>query len=147
MVFYFALSSSGAMPKIQEHLQSLSEVAIPESEAAVTVLRDLIQAPMRSGEVAFADFHQVVALVALVKICCDATSQEDSIFTMSDEAGLPVFFDRDEDWRAYLTQCSAIPAERMEEAQDLFVAYGVMSPILDLSTLAMASTAADDFCL
>lgn len=148
MLFYFALSSSAVLPQVQALIEPMLDVGEAEAVDAVHIIKGIIESAMRAGEVLSDNFHQVVALFALVKICRDQSPSGDTLVSMSDELGVPVRFDRDEDWRSYLVKQNVIPEDRMDEAQDLFVAYGAMSPILDLSTLAQATTVGmDDFCL
>jgi hypothetical protein len=147
MKFYFALAASSQRPDALAIIEPMLDVGGVASANAVGSIKNIIESPMMAGSVECDDFHEVVALFALVKICRDLKAEE-PLINMSDDAGVPVFFDRDEQWRRYLVEQSVISEDRIVEAQDLFVAYGAMMPILDLSTLGLASPVSEnDFCM
>lgn len=147
MKFYFSLGSAQSLPAVETIIERMLGVGGEEQQSALADIKGVLKSAMNAGYVDKSNHHQVVALFALIMLSSTDDQNGERQLSLSDDEGQPIAFHRDDEWRNYLDAQGVIAVDRKEEAEEIFVAYGAMQPIMDLSMLGLASTDSEsEFC-
>jgi hypothetical protein len=143
--FYFALSAASGAPRALSLLQPWLEGAKGELQTALLDVKGVLTSAMQADQIGGDKFHHVLVVFALSMATRSLT---DDGVTVADNDGQPILFDKPDEYRKYLFDAGVVSEERYQEAWDIFVDFGVMTPKLDLDVLMDAPAADDatDFC-
>lgn len=146
MKFYYGLSSPAKKPEVMTLLQQLSAVGGEKPQAAAQEVINRLNDSFSSADVDTDSFYQCLVVFAVAMAIREQSSEP--CFDLSDENGSTIEFSKEGQWHDYMRQTKAIPDDRVAEAHEILLAYGVVRPMLDLSGLAAVETeSAGDFCL
>ncbi|MGI0646950.1 hypothetical protein ACRCPS_18195 [Pseudomonas aeruginosa] len=146
MKFYYGLSSPAKKPEVMTLLQQFSAVGGEKPQAAAQVIIDRLTGPFAGSEVDTDSFYQCLVVFAVAMAIREQSSEP--CFDLSDENGTTIEFSKEGQWHDYMRQTKAIPDDRVAEAHEILLAYGVVRPMMDLSGLAAVEIeSAGGFCL